>query len=332
MSNYKGIKGFQVQTRTEDPSPTEVQVGDFYYNSGTGTFKTVNDGAGTWASGGNLNSGRNSGNITGSATSGMYAGGENPGAAAANTVENYNGTSWTEITEMGTARGRPALTNTDGNSDVLLISGGASPLGSTNAINNVEKWNGSSWTEIAEVNTARSGGQAFGITTASIFSGGYTPGDSIVANTEYWNGSSWTELNDMTTLRVNFANWGVYNSGGMAGGSSPTRTNHETWDGSTWTETTDINSGRSSLGGGGASSSSGIVFGGTEPPGSGSNKTEIWDGSTWTETSDMGQTAGEATGSSNSVSSALSKRENGTKTQTEEWVLTDFEIKTVTTS
>jgi len=332
MSNYKGIKGFQVQTRTEDPSPTEVQVGDFYYNSGTGTFKTVNDGAGTWASGGNLNSGRNSGNITGSATSGMYAGGENPGAAAANTVENYNGTSWTEITEMGTARGRPALTNTNGNSDVLLISGGASPLGSTNAINNVEKWNGSSWTEIAEVNTARSGGQAFGITTASIFSGGYTPGDSIVANTEYWNGSSWTELNDMTTLRVNFANWGVYNSGGMAGGSSPTRTNHETWDGSTWTETTDINSGRSSLGGGGASSSSGIVFGGTEPPGSGSNKTEIWDGTSWTETTDMGQTAGEATGSSNSVPSALSKRENSPGVQTEEWVLTDFEIKSVTTS
>ena len=321
-----------------DPSTTpaaeyaDAIVGDFYYNSTTGQFKTVNDGAGTWASGGNLNSGRNSGNVTGSATSSMYAGGENPGAAAANTVENYNGTSWTEITEMGTARGRPALTNTNGNSDVLLISGGASPLGSTNAINNVEKWNGSSWTEIAEVNTARSGGQAFGITTASIFQGGYTPPGGIVANTEYWNGSSWTELNDMNTLRVNFANWGVYNSGGMAGGSSPTRTNHETWDGSTWTETTDINSGRSSLGGGGASSSSGIVFGGTEPPGSGSNKTEIWDGTSWTETTDMGQTAGEATGSSNSVPSALSKRENSPGVQTEEWVLTDFQIKSVTTS
>ena len=26
-------------------------IGDFYYNSTTGQFKTVNDGAGTWASG-----------------------------------------------------------------------------------------------------------------------------------------------------------------------------------------------------------------------------------------------------------------------------------------
>ena len=42
MSEYKGIKGFQVQTRTEDPSPTEAQTGDFYYNSSTGQFKTIN--------------------------------------------------------------------------------------------------------------------------------------------------------------------------------------------------------------------------------------------------------------------------------------------------
>ncbi len=59
----------------------------------------------------------------------MNAGGEVSPAAASNYVENYNGTSWTEVTEMGTARGRPALTNTNGNSNVLLISGGASPLG-----------------------------------------------------------------------------------------------------------------------------------------------------------------------------------------------------------
>ena len=38
MAGYKEIKGFQVQTRSEDPSPTEVQTGDFYYNSTTGQF------------------------------------------------------------------------------------------------------------------------------------------------------------------------------------------------------------------------------------------------------------------------------------------------------
>jgi hypothetical protein len=307
-------------------------IGDLYYNSTTGNFRTIKDGVGTWASGGTLNNSRNSGNITGNATSAMYAGGEVSPAAASNYVENYDGSSWTEVTEMGTARGRPALTNTNGNSDVLLIAGGQSPMGSVNAINNVETWNGSSWTEIAEVNTARLGGQAFGVTTASIFSGGYTADPTIVANTEYWNGSSWTELNDMNTLRVNFANWGVYNSGGMGGGNSPTRALHETWDGTSWTETTDMNTGRSSLGGGGASSSSGMVFGGTTTPGAQSDDTEIWDGSAWTEVADLGQTDGEATGSSPTVGSSITKLENPSKNQTEEWNLPDFEINSVTTS
>ena len=61
MSEYKGIKGCQVQTRTEDPSPTEAQTGDFYYNSTTGQFKTINtSGAriGTGASGGSLGTAR----------------------------------------------------------------------------------------------------------------------------------------------------------------------------------------------------------------------------------------------------------------------------------
>ena len=58
MSEYKGIKGFQVQTRTENP--TNGIAGDFYYNSTTGQFKQVNTGGapvGTWSSGGEGNTG-----------------------------------------------------------------------------------------------------------------------------------------------------------------------------------------------------------------------------------------------------------------------------------
>ena len=58
MSEYKGIKGFQVQTRTSDPGPTEAQTGDFYYNSTTGQFKTVGLGVGSWATGGDLTNAR----------------------------------------------------------------------------------------------------------------------------------------------------------------------------------------------------------------------------------------------------------------------------------
>ena len=45
MSEYKGIKGFQVQTRTEDPVPYAQALADNPY-------------AGTWASGATTNTGR----------------------------------------------------------------------------------------------------------------------------------------------------------------------------------------------------------------------------------------------------------------------------------
>ena len=45
MSEYKGIKGFQVQTRTEDPVPYAQALADNPY-------------AGAWASGGTMNTAR----------------------------------------------------------------------------------------------------------------------------------------------------------------------------------------------------------------------------------------------------------------------------------
>ena len=62
MATYKGIKGFKVDSLTSDPT-TEDSVGQFYYNSTSNAFKYVQPGgvaAGTWSSGGALNT--NSGN------------------------------------------------------------------------------------------------------------------------------------------------------------------------------------------------------------------------------------------------------------------------------
>jgi hypothetical protein len=54
MANYKELEGFGVQTLAADPD-TPGWVGSIFYNSTSGTFKTVKPGgapAGTWASGG----------------------------------------------------------------------------------------------------------------------------------------------------------------------------------------------------------------------------------------------------------------------------------------
>ena len=76
MATYKEIKGVTVQTRSEDP--------------------TVN--AGTWASGGDLNTGRNEGGGAGIQTAALVFAGVTP-AQTANT-ESYDGTSWTEVNNM----------------------------------------------------------------------------------------------------------------------------------------------------------------------------------------------------------------------------------------
>ena len=81
-----------------DPSSTPAEgyanaiTGDFYYNSTTGQFKTVNTGGapiGTWASGGAMNTSRNSGGAAGITTAAMIAGGANPGTSYLTNHEQY---------------------------------------------------------------------------------------------------------------------------------------------------------------------------------------------------------------------------------------------------
>ena len=335
MAKYSKFRGRSVISREEDFSAAygtsgSSFEGQLYYNTSDGQIKYIGVAAGTWATGGSLNQGRNSGNITGDHSASMFAGGEHPSQNASNLVETYNGSSWTEITEINTGRGGPALVNTGGIDNVLLISGGVTPLGSSNPTTNVESWNGSSWTETTEVNTGSLQVEAFGRSDAAIKVGGYAP--SMTDSVENWNGTSWTEVNEINTATVGHGAFGISTSGAIAGGSpTPNDTRHESWNGSSWTETTELNTGRSYLGSGGASSSSGMIFAGTESPPAQSAKTEIWDGTSWTESGDLGQTAGEGRGNSQSIASGMAKLDNPGKSQTEEWTF-EHAFKKVTTS
>ena len=112
MAEYKGIKGFQVQTRTEDPS--EGIAGDFYYNSTTGVFKTISAGGapiGAGASGANTNSeaGQRSCASRSTPSAAFVSGGfdivSTPPPSALANAETYNGTAWTEGADQpGTSR------------------------------------------------------------------------------------------------------------------------------------------------------------------------------------------------------------------------------------
>ena len=56
-----------------------------------------------------------------------------------------------------------------------------------------ELWNGTNWTEVNDLNTARSTVGMHAVSTAALAFGG----SPAIAITELWNGTNWTEVNDL---------------------------------------------------------------------------------------------------------------------------------------
>ena len=83
----------------------------------------------------------------------------------------------------------------------------------------VEQWNGSSWTEVNDVNTARYSAYASKFTYDDAYvAGGANP--SVQTNTELWNGVSWVETSDMNTARQSGGSAGTQSGGGLAFGGN----------------------------------------------------------------------------------------------------------------
>ena len=279
-------------------------------------------------SGGNLNQPRGYQTGAGTQTAALAIGGYNPNALAI--VENYDGTSWTEIATWATNRSEGGASGTQ--TAAIAAGGNTGPGGATA---NTETWDGSSWTEVNNLNAAKDNVQnTIGLYNAALFAGGYIPGSDRTVDTESWNGTSWTEVNNLNTARNLMAEQGTQTAGLVAGGTTGTlSTAHEQWDGTSWTETTDINTARNRLAGSGTQTSAIIAGGNT---GSSTGKTEFWNGTSWTEVNDMASARtlggnGTPAGTS-SVTLVAGSSNPGYSAATEEFTAADFQIKTVTTS
>jgi len=273
MSEYKGIKGFQVTTRTEDPTPYAQALADNPY-------------VGSWSSGGSLNTARNTLMAAGTRDANLAFAGEASGNS--NLVELYNGTSWSEQAEVNTA-----------------VRGGSGAGSSTSAIKvggytgsaieeSVESWNGSAWSEIAELNTDRQEQAASGASnTSSLVFGGVTqisPG-VYTADTETWNGSAWTEVNELNGAAKDLMGNGTATSALAIGGYRPpgsTRSgNTESWNGTSWTEVNEASTARTFGGASGSDNTNALVYAGDVGTSPASAGTESWDGTNWTEVADL---------------------------------------------
>ena len=151
------------------------------------------------------------------------------------------------------------------NTAAVVVTGNS--LGNHTPTGNAELWDGSSWTEVANVNTTRLASNATGTSTAGMLIAGDTPPPVNVKIVEEWDGSSWTETTDLNVERrahgaSRGSNTSILVFGGRTG--NPETDNVatcESWDGSAWTEVADLATGRSNVGGAGSGNTSALCWG-----------------------------------------------------------------------
>jgi len=328
MATYKGIQGYSVQKLSSDPTASET-VGQLWYNSSSGKFKISVAGAGAWSSGGNLNTGRAAPGSakTGTQTTGMVFGGTGGplDASFVDVTEKYDGTSWTEVNDLNTARRTGVGVGTQTAAQWACGIGPGSPDASV--LNEI--YDGTSWSEEAACPQKGQGGAGAGITTASLKAGGAdAPGTT--GNVQTWNGTAWTEVNNLLVATAYGVGAGTTTAGLCIGGQG-TSDKTESYDGTSWSEENDLNTGRNKQAGWGIQTAA-IIAGGTgDPPVYA--LTEQYDGTSWTEVGDLATARkGLAGGGASNSSGYVAGGEPPYLQATEEFNDPSYAIKTVTVS
>ena len=245
--------------------------------SWSSTLKT-----GAWASGGNLP------NPASSHTA--FGGHMDPTPTTVQNVhETYDGTTWSEAGDLQTGRAYFGTAGCGTTTAALVMAGlinpelNPHPFGAVGAKNESEEYNGTSWAEGNNVNTARvTVGGAGTQTAALLISGNSQSPNALKTEVESYDGTSWTEVGDVNTA--------VDRIPSMAGGTqdiaikvsgrdgtgdpTPATVNVEQRDGTSWAEVANVSSGRHHGGVGSAPSASSAFLSGGTPPAT--NATEEW--------------------------------------------------------
>jgi hypothetical protein len=317
MATYKGIQGFTIQNLSADPSnPIEGQV---WYNSTSNVWKVEEATAvGAWASGGGLPTATDNNAGAGYQTTGLTFGGDNPGGADTTASYSYDGSAWSPTSSLNT--GRRYLMGGGTQTAALAVGGistaqtGATELydgstwtsnptgltrgsstydagqagtqtaalvfGGEPATTATESWNGSIWTAVNSMNTARWSLAGAGTQTAGLAFGGYT-GTANTGATEEYDGTSWaTSPGSLNTARngIDGSINGTQTATLAFGGNVPPNSNAtELYDGISWTTSpASLSTSRVRAAGAGTASSA-LATGGANPGGRVS-ATEEWTG------------------------------------------------------
>ena len=329
MADYKGIKGFTIQTIAGDP-PAPI-VGQVWYNTTSNVLKGYVESAGAWAAGGNVNTGRSFGGAVGGPPAALFSGG---GPGTRTNTESYNGSSWTAVTAMNT--GRQYTVAFGSTTAAVAVAGNPGSLTTT------EIWNGAGWTNVPgvlSVGRQMMGSSNTGTTTAGlIFGGSNSPGPPWYSLTlaESWDGTSWSVIPAITTKRQDGGGVGtqtasLYITGYDQPPANAMRTQVEEWNGTAWSEIADVTTGRQTCCCAGTTTSA-IIGGGTSNGGT-EAITEQYNGTSWTEVGDLGTgRQGIAKGAGASGNACIACSGNPNLVNCESWDGAPMTVKTVTVS
>tara|TARA_R110000851_G_scaffold282550_1_gene436074 strand:+ start:105 stop:1061 length:957 start_codon:yes stop_codon:yes gene_type:complete len=289
MATYKQIRGVNIQSRDSDPTAVE---GDVWYNASTSKIKMF-AATGSWASGGDLNAARMFGVSVGTQTAGLVASGE--AATIITNSEEYNGSTWTEGTDINTAGNYNY--NSFGTQTAACAAGRNHPSDPPGGAE-CEEYNGTSWTEVTNTDTTRYQSGGAGTQTAGLVWGGKSSGGNALAIVETYDGTNWAEVGDLNTGRENVSGCGAQTAALCIGGY-PAKANVESYNGTSWTEIGDLNANTYGAGSFGTSTSA-IIMGNTPT----SAKTEQFDGTSWSEVNDLSVSRAQSNGAGHQTSEA----------------------------
>ena len=279
MAGYKTVKGFNIQTRSSDPS--NLIEGEVWYNSTSNDLKAYGNVAGSWASSTAMPAGHGLGAQIGTTTAAIVIAGNFPPDTYTNTTIEWDGSSWTAGGTI--TRSPPGGTSGQigfGTLTTATIAGGhqAAPLVSFTTL--VEEYDGTSWTAVNTMTDARNDGCAAGTNAAGLVMCGTSPGGTGTESEEY-DGTSWTAGGAMNTGRPRpmGSECGTQTAGLAIGGYNPPSENAvEEYNGVGWTSVTNIPT-ASNNGGCAGIQTQALSFAGDNP---GTTATFSYDGTNWT--------------------------------------------------
>ena len=317
MAGYNTIRGLRVKYLSADPAGAED--GQVWYNSTTGNLRV--DGmvlAGTWASGGAVGTGRTT-SSAGTQTANVIMGGQAPPNTS--NVEEYNGSSWSEVNNMPYTAGNLGGTGTQ---TAALVFGGYYNIRTT------AEYDGTNWTNTGQLGTGReimTGGA--GIQTAALAIGGYVREPGAVNKVESYNGTSWSDGPNLNVALYGRNGIGIDSAALASGGQTSSQSNAvEEYNGSAWSNVNTRPYAAGSAMGSGTQTAA-LNYGGN--PSSLLTTTASYDGTNWAAAAAMANGRSMGGGSPSGTSSAALATTGRSSTASEEFTI-PVGVVTITTS